>query len=347
MKFAGPAAVRAASQSTPPRLVLLTGPDGGMLHRLGQAVSKQWIKANPDLEPRRFSEDDLRADPACVIQATGSASLFGGAALAYVKLTGEKDAASIVALLDAQEQGAPPIEGAILLDMGDVARGSKTRKRFEDAKSGWSLQLYAPTREDLAAAAQIAAKSHGASLQADALGLILDEIAQDSDSVSAEVDKLALYVGQGGVIDVSVVRALGSASREAGMDEAVEAAFSGQAALCASRLEQAFEGGGNSVAALNLIGRRVRLLMQLRAGMEAGGVPGELVKNPRLGIFWMRQNDVARQATLWPRSALDEVLASVIATDASVKRAGAPAEALLERLLTRIAKRGAAASKLR
>jgi DNA polymerase III subunit delta len=341
VKLAGAAASRAAHKDAPPRFVMLSGPDGGVLRRLGQAVAQRHIKDNPNLELKRFSEDDLRADPGCVEEAISSASLFGGAAIAHVRVSGEKDAAGLATMLDRVDKGGPQPEGVLILDIGDVSKASKSRKMFEDSRHAWSLQLYDSTRDDLAAVARQEANAAGVTLDLDALGLILDNGAQDTDSIAAEVSKLAQYAGKGGTIDLAAIEAVGSGGREAGLDEAIDAAFGGNPALMATRLEQAFASGANSVALTNAIGRRIRVLLQVQAGIASGGNAAEILKNPRLGIFWKKQADVARQAGLWGRAPLEEALRATLDTDSQIKRAGSPDAALIERLLTRIATRAA------
>jgi DNA polymerase III subunit delta len=341
VKLAGAAATRAAHKDAPPRFVILSGPDAGVLRRLGQTIAARHIKDNPNLELKRFSEDDLRSDPGGVEEAIASASLFGGAAIAHVRVSGEKDAAPLAALLDRVDKGGPQPDGVLILDIGDIAKTSKSRKLFEDSRHAWSLQLYESTRDDLAAVARQEANEAGVTLDLDALGLVLDSVAQDTDSVAAEVAKLAQYAGKGGTIDTAAVQEVGSGGREAGLDEAIDAAFGGQSGLMATRLEQALASGANPVAITNAVGRRIRVLLQVQAGIANGGNAAEILKNPRMGVFWKRQADVARQAGLWGRAPLEEALRATLETDSQIKRAGSPDVALIERLLTRIAARAA------
>jgi DNA polymerase III subunit delta len=339
VKLTGAAATRAAQKDMPPRFVMLSGPDGGLLRRLGQNVADRHNAADPSLEFKRFSEDDLRSDPGGVEEAIASPSLFGGASIAYVRVSGEKDAAPLATMLDRVDKGGPEPEGVLILDVGDLGKASKSRKLFEDSRHAWSLQLYETTRDELAKIARQEAGSADVTIELDALGLILDNGAQDTDSIAAEVGKLAQYAGQGGVIDTSAVHAVGSGGREAGLDEAIDAAFAGHTALMAARLEQALNSGANVVAVTNGVGRRIRLLLQVQAGIAAGGKPEDIVKNPRLGVFWKRQADVARQASIWGRAPLEDALRATLETDSQIKRAGSPDVALIERLLTRIATR--------
>lgn len=344
MKLTGAAATRAAQKDKPPRFIMLSGPDGGILRRLGQNVADRHRATNPSLEFKRFSEDDLRSDPGGVEEAIASPSLFGGASIAYVRVSGEKDVAPLAALLERVDKGGPEPEGVLILDVGDLAKASKSRKLFEDSPHAWSLQLYETTRDDLAIVARQEAGAAGVTLELDALGLILDNAAQDTDSIAAEVGKLAQYAGPGGVIDVSAVRAVGSGGREAGLDEAIDAAFGGHIALMTARLEQALNSGANVVAVTNGVGRRIRLLLQVQAGMAAGGRAEDIVKNPRLGVFWKRQADMVRQAGIWGRAPLEDALRATLETDSQIKRAGSPDVALIERLLTRIATRASRAA---
>lgn len=341
MKLTGVAAVKAAQKDALPRFVMLTGPDSGALRRLGKVVSDRHIAANRGLEVKRFSDDDLRADPGCVEEAIASASLFGGASIAIVAVNSEKDCGELAMLLDRVEKGGAQPEGVLIINAGDIGRASKSRKMFEDSRFAWSLQLYEPTRDDLLHVARQQAADMGVTIEAQALAALLENSAQDSDSIAAEVSKLALYVHGDGVITTQAIDEVGSGGREAGLDEAIDAAFGGQRTLMVTRLEQALSSGANVVAITNAIGRRIRVLLQVQAGIASGGNAAEILKNPRLGIFWKRQGDVAKQAGLWARAPLEEALRATLETDSQIKRAGSPDVALVERLLLRISARAA------
>ena len=341
MKLAGAAAIRAAQKDLAPRFVMLSGPDAGALRRLAHIISDRHRAVISSLEVKRFSEDDLRADPGGVEEAIASPSLFGGAAIAHVRVTGERDAASLGVLLDNVDKGGPQPEGVLILSVGDLAGTSKTRKLFETSKNAWALQLYESTRDELAGIARQEAHTAGVKLELDALGLILENVAQDSDSIAAEVAKLALYAGPNGTIDIGTIQAVGSGGREAGLDQAIDAAFSGQTALMATRLEQALMSGLAVVPIINAVGRHIRTLLNVQSGIAGGASPVDAVKNPRLRIFWKRQNEVASQANIWTRGRLEVALAATLEADGQVKRGGAPDVAILERLLTRIATRAA------
>lgn len=339
MKLTGSAATKAAQKDLSPHFVILSGPDSGQLRRLAEGIALRHQTQNPELEFKRFSEDDLKANPGCVEEAISSPSLFGGAAIAHVRVGGEKDASSLAGLLERVDKGGPKPEGVLILDVGDIGRSSKTRKIFEDSGYAWSLQLYETTRDELLGVARAEAKAAGASIEPDALSAVLEAVAQDTDSVAAEVQKLAVYAGPAGLIDLACVEAVGSGGREAGLDEAIDAAFSGNPILMVQRLEQAFGSGANAVAILNATGRRVRLLLQVRAGVEGGSNAVDILKHPKMGVFWKRQAEVARQVGFWSRSALEDVLTATLEADGQVKRAGSPDTALVEQLLIRIAKR--------
>jgi DNA polymerase-3 subunit delta len=340
VKFAGAAAQRALSGGPPPRFVLVSGPDAGLVRRLADRVAQTWSAANADLTARRYNGDDLKAGPDRLVEAIGAASLFGGATLARVRIDGEREG-GVLARIVADFADHPP-EGAMVVESDELARGSKLKKAFEDATHAWSLQLYAPARQDLERAGEEAAAALAAHFAPGVLSDLLEAAAQDVDTVAGEATKLALYVGPGGVIDAAALDALGSASREAGVDEAVGAAFSGATVDTIAQLQRAAAGGASPVVILNGVARRIRLLLNVISTCEHGGSPSEAVKNPRLGVHFMRQGEVAAQAARWRRARLEDVLSATIAADQSVKRQGAPANEIVERLLIRIANHAAA-----
>jgi DNA polymerase III subunit delta len=338
MKWVGAAAQRAPHGQTAPRFVLVSGPDAGMVRRLADDVVAALVRASPDLSIQRFGEDDLKSDPARIVQAVSAASLFGGATLARLRVAGEREGAALIKLMT-EFDGRPP-DGAIVAEGGDLGRTSKTRKAFEDASHAWSLQLYAASRSDLEKVGKEAAAAASVTLAPHAMADILEAVAQDVDSVAAEVAKLAIWAGPAGTIDMDALAAVGSGGREAGVDDAVNAAFLGKPKEAIVHWDRALAAGANAIVGLNAIGRRVKTLLNVRLSMEGGASASDAVRNPRLGVMWLRQADVATQAGRWPRAALEEVLAACVEADAQVKRSAMPTAAMVERLLLRIAKRG-------
>lgn len=338
MKFTGTAAGRAARDPSAPFACLVSGPDHGLVRQQADLVQASWLKRAPGLSVQRMDDADLKADPGALAGYLGGPSLFGDTSLVRLRIGSETAASLILEAL-----GTVPKDGnqgpGLLVVAGDLARASKLRKAFEAHPWAWSLQSYDASREELAAEARRVAKELGNSLHADALAAVLEAVAQDLDSVAAEITKLATYVGKGNEIGLAAVAAVGSGGREAVVDDAVHAAFSGDPLVAINRLSQATAAGANPVQTVNALLRKVRLLMQLRLAFDSGERASELVKDRQYNIFFKRQSEVAAQIGIWTQAMLDALLAAVIELDGRTKTGGSPAETLVSDMILKIARR--------
>jgi DNA polymerase III subunit delta len=338
VKFTGAAAARAARDPAAPFACLVSGPDHGLVRQQCDQVQATLLRRAHSLSVQRLDEADLKADPAALARYLGGPSLFGETSLVRLRISGEACAGLILECLTTLPKSGN--EGpALVVQAGDLAKSSKVRKAFEAHAWAWSLQSYEASREELAAEARRVAGGLGTTLQADALTMVLEAAAQDLDSVASEITKLAVYVGKGAEIGLTAVAAVGSGGREAVVDDAVHAAFSGDPQLALNRLGQAMAGGGNPVATVNALLRRARLLMQLRLAFDAGERASELVKDRQYGVFFKRQTEVAAQTAIWSPVLLDSLLGALVELDGRTKTGGAPGETLVSDLVLKIARR--------
>jgi DNA polymerase III subunit delta len=338
VKFTGAAAAKASREAAVPFACLVSGPDHGLVRQLCDRLQAAMLKQAPKLTVQRMDEADMKADPAALAGYLGGPSLFGDTSLVRLRVSGETVTALVLEALETLPKSGSDGPG-LIVQAGDLAKASKLRKAFEAHGWAWSLQTYEASREELAAEARRVAGEFGSTISNDALGAVLEAVAQDLDSVGAEIGKLALYAGKGNAIGMSAISAVGSGGREAVVDDAVHAAFSGDAVLAQNRLIQATAGGANPVVTVNAMIRRVRLLSQLRLALDGGERASELVRDRQYGIFFKRQNEVAAQISAWSMPALDAALGALIELDGRVKTGGSPAETAVSDMVLRIANR--------
>ena len=114
------------------------------------------------------------------------------------------------------------------------------------------------------------AKSLGATLSPDAAQLLLARIGANTRLLVEEVRKLATYVAEGETIAEAHVAELTPNVAEGDFFESAEAFFSGNLPATLTALERHFFSGGDARPVISALQNRNRILLQIRALIDAG-----------------------------------------------------------------------------
>jgi DNA polymerase-3 subunit delta len=116
------------------------------------------------------------------------------------------------------------------------------------------------------------AKSLGVSLEPDAARLLLARIGPNTRLLVEEIHKLANYVDPGAAIEESHVAELTPNVAEGDFFESAEAFFSGNLTATLTALQRHFFSGGDARPVISALQNRNRILLQIRALVDAGDV---------------------------------------------------------------------------
>jgi len=296
---------------------------------------------SPDLEMRRFNEQDLANDFAGFENAILNNSLFGGASIGRLRLSGDSQSTKLIDFISRFDAAGGDIGGALFVEAGEISATSKLVQAFEKSPFAWTVRLYDSTKQELVSLMKAKAESEKISIDSDAIERLLEFVPNDVDSLLAEIENLSLFVGPNGRIDVESILALSSGGRDADLGEILNAAFLGEGKTLSIRLGQALENGQSPIVIYIAIMRRLRLFLAIHLEAERGASIDTIVKDKKMGIFWKEQSLIAKQAKIWPPRIVEDVLSKAIEADSASKRRDAPTNAILERLLNRICRRAA------
>ena len=126
--------------------------------------------------------------------------------------------------------------------------------------------------EALAGVALAEAKSLGASFAPGAVELMLAKVGANTRLVVEETRKLATYVSEGAAIEEADVAELTPNVAEGDFFEAAEAFFSGNLQWTLAALHRHFFSGGDARPVISALQNRNRILLQVRALVDAGDV---------------------------------------------------------------------------
>ena len=325
---------------------LIYGPDGGLVRERADALAAALI-ADPDdpFAVTRLTEDDLKADPAALADAMAALSLTGGERLVRVRLSG--DLAAVSGFLADLESGAAQAEARLIIESGALRKGAKLRKTAEEGGKALAIACYADEARDLIALAEDMLAAEALSLEPDARAMLLPYLEGDRALARGETEKLILYKGlksQRDGVEATVTRAdiaaVSAAGADAALDQILAPTFAGDVGAADRAYGRALASGASPVGILRALQRRIDQIDTFHlSGADAGALARTGV--PRFGPA---ADAFKRSAQAWKGRRLDQARRYAFDAERAVKRAGAPAEALVGALLLRLAR--AAAQKL-
>src|SRR3954464_7362819 len=122
-------------------VVLVCGPDGGLVHERAEKI----IKASVDDPNDPFAllgsgGGALGAEPSRLVEEAHTVPLFGGRRAVWVKAGSRNFAAAVEAAV-----ASPPVDCRIVIEAGDLKRNAPLRAICEKAKSAAVLPCYPDT----------------------------------------------------------------------------------------------------------------------------------------------------------------------------------------------------------
>ena len=199
MKIA-PARVAAFLQRPDPdiRAVLLYGPDAGL------------VRERADHLARTVCAD--LADPFRVADLNGAALVADPARLADKSAATQPDRRSAgcagtrckrwLGTIFAGYLAEMPGEALVVAEAAELSSGSALRRAFDGSPHGAAIGCYPDAPRDRAAVIRESLAAHHVSASRDATQYLVDHLGEDRLVTRSELDKLALYVGDGGRVEL-------------------------------------------------------------------------------------------------------------------------------------------------
>lgn len=324
------------------RAALVYGPDAGLVKERAERIARTIC---PDLgDAFRVAEidaDTLVHDPARLNDEAASLSLMGGRRLIRIHDAGD----AVGPLFDRFFKDPPPGDAFVVVAAGDLAPRSSLRRAFESAKNGAAIPCYLDGPRELAELAREIFAAHKIAARPEAMQYLVSHLGGDRGISRQELEKLALYVGDGGTVDEAAALDAVGDSAELTVDEAVFAAAEGDATQLERALNRAFGEGAQAVALIRAELRHFQRL-HLAGARQAAGKSEEEALKFRPPLFFKLADRFRQQLRLWPPARAAAAMTALNEAEARMKTTGLPAETICREALLRIA-RGAARAKAR
>jgi DNA polymerase-3 subunit delta len=305
------------------RAVLLFGPDAGLVRERADVLARHVC---PDLaDPFRVAEiagSVAASDPARLADEMAAISLMGGRRVIRLRDAGDGAAAAVGNAL------AAPGDALLVAEAGDLPARSTLRKLFESRADAAAIGCYPDTPRDLAEVILAHLGERRITVTGEALDYLVDRLGGDRLVTRSELEKLALYVGDGGRVDLAAAKISVGDSADLSLDDIVYAAAEGDAAALERALFRGFAEGENPIRILRAAQRHFQMLHLADGRPEAVRAPPLPSLRERLG----------RQARRWPAARAAAALDALTEAELAAKRTGAPQETICRRALLALAR---------
>lgn len=319
------------------RIYLLYGPDESGSRALGQRLA---VAMGPEAERIDLTGAALKTDPARLADEAASISLFGGARHIRIDGAGDESCEAVAALLDAPTAGNPAVAIA-----GALRKDARLVKLVGDAPAGMAYASYPPEGAAADAMALEAGRAAGLEMTPDVARRLAQAAGNDRQILAHEIDKLALYLDAAPdrrrEAGHDALDALIADAGESSLNALVDAVLDGRPDAAQAETARLAADGVSGVPVLLAIERRLVLLAQLRAEVEAGNAIGRVMEGSARGLFWRDKDIVARQLRRWHSRGLARAIGRVIAAKRAVMRGAGPGPIAADAELLAIARAGA------
>jgi DNA polymerase-3 subunit delta len=207
------------------RIFVIYGPDRGLVsERANLIAGKTGVELSDPFSLIKLDVSDLQKDPGRLIDEAGSIGLFGGEKLIWIR-----GAANEKYLVDSvQILAEKPLEAtSVIIEAGDLKKGSLLRKTSESVRSIMTVPCYADDARALNALIDSELAAEGLRITPAARQALMGLIGGDRIASRNEVRKLALYCrGVETIEEHHITEIIGDASAIS-VDDAVDAILSG------------------------------------------------------------------------------------------------------------------------
>ncbi len=319
------------------KAVLIFGPERGLVRERAAEILK--VYADRVADPFCYARlDEDGADEATVVNELSAQSLTGDKRLVHMQLQSEtkafKDLAQVV---EQHLDGTLNPDTVLLIEAPNLRKDNALRSLCEKQAQAAAMPCYEDRAQDSAQLVRERLGQEQIQIEPEALQLFLAECPPNRDLVKQEVEKLALYAGQGGRITAADVQTLTVADGDSDAFGAVFMALSGDVKTTFRQMDQALASGMPPAILTRILGQHIAKLRRAQADIAGGKSPKDAAKAQR--IFWKQEQDFLKQLRIWPAAQLRALSQQTVDTDVAVKRHYVLAETLVMRHVLQAAAR--------
>lgn len=317
---------------------LVFGQDTGMVRERAEALMKTVVDdLNDAFRVADLDDSALASDPARLSDEAAAISMLGGRRVVRVRGAGNSLAKLFESFLE-----EPAGDALIVLEGGDLAKGTGLRKLFEEAGNAAAIACYPDSARDLFDVVRSGLKTEGLTIAPDALEDAVGRLGSDRGVTRREIEKLALYAHGKKSVTLEDVQATLGDEAEARVEEAIDAAGNGDVVKLDLALERLWIAGTSPIQIVRQAMSHFQRLLMVSVESKRGETIDGAIRKLRPPPHFSRATSFKSQAQRWSETNLLEVLDQLLDTEALCKTTAVPTEAACGRALMNVAARARA-----
>ena len=322
------------------RAILIYGPDRGLVSERAVALSKTVdVDISDPFNVAKLDSQDIKDDPARLLDEVNSLAMFGGGRLVWVKNAGNEKA--IVTALEAISED-PPTDTLLIVEAGDLKKSSALRKAAETGSACMALPCYADEGRSLQALIDEELSRASLQMTTDARAVLVSNLGGDRLASRGEIQKLMLYCHGRERIEEEDVRAVTGDASALSVDEAVDCVLSGNVAGLDHALSRIIASKTPIFQVLQACLRQFQSIDVVRGRIEgqrqqASQVIGDFTRR----MHFRRKPAFERAARNWNGKAVAQVLNHLSTAILEGRRHPALQESMARQALLAVAQRSA------
>jgi DNA polymerase-3 subunit delta len=315
------------------RLVLVYGPDQGLVSERADALAKAHLKGSDDpLSLLRMDGDALASDPSRLAEEAYAIGLFGGGRVIRLRAATRP----IVIALEPVLRGPEP-EAAIIVEAGDLKASAPLRKLFEGARNAVALPCYGDEQRDLLRIVDEELAQAGLRITPGARRTLVAQLGGDRLASRQELRKIVTYcMGAAEVGEDDVLAVSGDVSGIA-IDAAIDGMGLGEPSRTAMIFRRLINEGTPASMIASAALRHLQQLDSVRAEVDAGRGAPDAMRALAPPVFYKRHGLFERQIVIWSSSELERAQRLMSGALLDSRRHPALAATIVERALVTIA----------
>lgn len=314
-------------------IVLIYGPDSGLVHERAEALVKMSVDNPSDVFSLiRIDGDELSGNPYRLVEEANTIPMFGGRRALWVKAGSRNIAPAVEAVL-----AAPSPDCRVVIEAGDLRKTAPLRTLCEKARNAAVIACYADSDRDVAQVVDDELRNANLAIAPDARAALLPFLGGDRQATRNELRKLALYVHGQDRITVEDVMAVVADASAVALDNVIDAAFGGRPAEVETHFAKARGEGTAPGAIVSSALRHLSNLHRMRIAVEEGQPTTSVIESARPPIHFRRKPMIDAALRTWTAGKLLDAMSSLGDTLLETRRQPHLAEAIAQRAMMSLA----------
>lgn len=288
-------------------IVLCYGPDRGLVSERGARFAQSTgLPLDDPFVVVKVDAATIEKDPGRLLDEAQAIAMFASRRLIWVRGAGaDKRLAEDVKALIVN----PSPDTIVLIEAGDLKKGTALRTAIEAAPTTMALPCYSDDGRDLERVIDDELGKAGLTIALDARRVLRDSLGGDRLATRGELQKLVLYMHGGQQIEMTDIRQAISDVSDASVDDVVDAAVAGDLRAADEALARAVTGPQALFPIISALQRQFQALHVLRGAVDSGVPLSSAVAAMRPPLLFSRRPIVERNLPNWSATRIEQVLA--------------------------------------